>query len=269
MVSSRSHSAAPYQAATHNGPRKRLAIVATVWRYLSHAQHMGDRFLVGYPWEGQWHRPAIDVVALYVDQKPKDDQSASRAREFGFKVYPTIAEALRCGGRGLRLPRRQRQESPLRAAVTRAQDIADDVRQGRSLAGTTLSHLDLRGLPLAGATLAKAMSAHVDAANTDLQTDSAKAYQTVSGQFRSHQTVDHSAGEYVRGDVHTNSIESAWSLFDRAVIGSYHQLSAKHLDAYLAEFEWRFNNRSNPFLFRDTVLRLLAADTLRYKDLIA
>ena len=59
---------------------------------------MGDRFLVGYPFEGKWHRPAIEVVALYVDQKPANDQSAERARSFGFKVYPTIAEALRCGG---------------------------------------------------------------------------------------------------------------------------------------------------------------------------
>jgi hypothetical protein len=79
-------------------PRKRLAIVTTVWRYLSHAQHMGDRFLVGYPWEGRWHKPAMDVVALYVDQKPDGDQSAERAKEFGFQVYPTIAETLRCGG---------------------------------------------------------------------------------------------------------------------------------------------------------------------------
>jgi len=79
-------------------PRKRLAIVTTVWRYLSHAQHMGDRFLVGYPWEGRWHKPEMDVVALYLDQKPDGDQSAERAREFGFQVYPTIAEALRCGG---------------------------------------------------------------------------------------------------------------------------------------------------------------------------
>ena len=78
--------------------RNKLAIVTTVWTYLSHAQHMGDRFLVGYPWEGRWHRPATDVVALYVDQKPSDDQSAERARSFGFKVYGTIAEAVRCGG---------------------------------------------------------------------------------------------------------------------------------------------------------------------------
>jgi transposase-like protein len=53
------------------------------------------------------------------------------------------------------------------------------------------------------------------------------------------------------------------------VIGSYHHLSAKHLDAYLDEFEWRFNNRENPFLFRDTLLKLIDADTLRYKELIA
>lgn len=81
-----------------NTARKRLAIITTVWRYLSHAQHMGDRFLVGYPWQGRWHKPEMDVVALYVDQKGDDDQSAARAKEFGCKVYPTIAEALRCGG---------------------------------------------------------------------------------------------------------------------------------------------------------------------------
>lgn len=77
---------------------KRIAIVTTVWRYLSHAQHIGDRFLVGYPRQGRWHRPPARVVSLYVDQKPAGDQSEDRAREFGFRVYPTIPEALRQGG---------------------------------------------------------------------------------------------------------------------------------------------------------------------------
>jgi hypothetical protein len=77
---------------------RRIAVVTTVYRYLSHAQHMADRFLIGYPHEGQWHRPDTKVVSLYVDQKPEGDQSAARAKEFGFQVYPTIAEALRCGG---------------------------------------------------------------------------------------------------------------------------------------------------------------------------
>ena len=77
---------------------KRIAIVTTVYRYLSHAQHIGDRFLVGYPRDGTWHKPDMKVVSLYVDQKPENDQSAARAKEFGFQVFPTIAEALRVGG---------------------------------------------------------------------------------------------------------------------------------------------------------------------------
>ena len=77
---------------------KRIAVIATIYRYLSHAQHFADRFLVGYPTEGRWHRPNMKVVSLFVDQTPEGDQSLDRAKEFGFSVYPTIAEALRCGG---------------------------------------------------------------------------------------------------------------------------------------------------------------------------
>lgn len=77
---------------------KRIAIITTIYRYLSHAQHMGDRFLIGYPLNGRWHKGDTQVVSLYVDQKPEGDQSQERAKEFGFKVYPTIAETLRCGG---------------------------------------------------------------------------------------------------------------------------------------------------------------------------
>lgn len=77
---------------------KRVAIVTTIYRYLSHAQHIGDRFLIGYPYKGKWHKPDMKVVSLYVDQKPEGDQSEARGQEFGFKVYPTISEALRCGG---------------------------------------------------------------------------------------------------------------------------------------------------------------------------
>ena len=84
-----------------DAPPKRLAIVATIYKYLSHAQHIGDRFLVGYPYAGAWHKPDIKVVSLYVDQKPDGDLSGERAREFGFQVYPTIAEALCCGGKEL------------------------------------------------------------------------------------------------------------------------------------------------------------------------
>lgn len=77
---------------------KRIAVIGSIYKYLSHVQHIADRFLVGYPINGQWHKPDMKIVSLYIDQKPPGDQSAERAREFGFQVYPTIAEALRCGG---------------------------------------------------------------------------------------------------------------------------------------------------------------------------
>ncbi|MBM3877568.1 MAG: hypothetical protein FJ386_12770 [Verrucomicrobia bacterium] len=85
-------------AASTAARKKRMAIITTEWRFRSHAWHMGERFLVGYPVRGAWHRPQIEVVSAYVDQFPENELSRARAREFGFTIYPTIAEALRCGG---------------------------------------------------------------------------------------------------------------------------------------------------------------------------
>ena len=80
---------------------KRLAIVTTEWRSHSHAWHMAERFLNGYPLKGRWHRPPLEVVSAYVDQTPEKDLSRDRAKEFGFTIYPTVAETLRCGGKQL------------------------------------------------------------------------------------------------------------------------------------------------------------------------
>jgi transposase-like protein len=99
-----------------------------------------------------------------------------------------------------------------------------------------------------------------------LYTDEHSAYV---GFAENHEHVVHRNEESVRGEVHTNTVESVWSLFKRSIVGSYHQLSAKHLDAYLDEFEWRFNNRDNPYLFRDTLTKLITAETLEYKALIS
>ena len=84
-----------------------------------------------------------------------------------------------------------------------------------------------------------------------------------------HEWVDHGSEEWVRGDVSTQNIESAWSLLKRSIVGSYHQLSAKHLPAYLDEISFRFNNRANPYLFRDTLIALLTGEALTYEDLTA
>lgn len=81
--------------------RLRLALLTTVWGWRNHANHMGERFLSGYPADGRWHRPQIDVVSAYVEQVGEGDLSRQRAGEHGFGIYPTIAEALRCGGEAL------------------------------------------------------------------------------------------------------------------------------------------------------------------------
>jgi transposase-like protein len=101
-----------------------------------------------------------------------------------------------------------------------------------------------------------------------IYTDEWPAYRGVADEDTEHETVNHSEGEYVKGDVHTNSVENVWSLLKRSIIGSYHQVSTKHLDAYLDELEFRFNNRENPYMFRDAMLKLLLAETLPYAKLI-
>lgn len=101
-----------------------------------------------------------------------------------------------------------------------------------------------------------------------IHTDELPAYFGIADENTEHETVNHSAKEYVRGDVHVNSVENIWSLLKRSIIGSFHQVSAKHLDAYLDELEFRFNNRENPYMFRDAMLKLIVADTLPYAKLV-
>jgi len=100
-----------------------------------------------------------------------------------------------------------------------------------------------------------------------IYTDEWPAYRGIADEDTRHETVNHSAEEWVRGDVHTNTVEGIWSLFKRSVVGSYHKVSHKHLDAYLDELEWRFNNRENPYLFRDTLAKLIDSNSLTYREL--
>jgi transposase-like protein len=104
--------------------------------------------------------------------------------------------------------------------------------------------------------------------NATIYTDEHAAYRLL-GKTRKHAIVIHTSGQYVQGDVHSNSIENFWSLFKRGLIGSYHQVSVKHLQRYLAEFTYRFNNREEENLFGMVVLNLLAGIALEYKRLTA
>jgi transposase-like protein len=80
-----------------------------------------------------------------------------------------------------------------------------------------------------------------------LATDESRVYGGLTKY--NHQTVDHHRKQYVVGAVHTNTIEGFWSIFKRGIVGSFHKVSAKYLPLYVAEFQFRYNNRTNPDIF--------------------
>lgn len=119
-------------------------------------------------------------------------------------------------------------------------------------------------------TLARYIQENISQDVDVIVTDDLRAYPKAVGDLK-HETVNHSAGEYVRygTDIHTNSIESAFSLLKRGIAGTWHKISAKHLQAYLDEMSFRFDRRKRSDLFMDTLRRMVTADPLTFERLIA
>ena len=84
-----------------------------------------------------------------------------------------------------------------------------------------------------------------------------------------HKTIRHRDKVYVDGDIHTNTVESAFSLLKRGIVGSWHKISAKHLPAYLDEMTFRFNRRKNANLFLDTLRHMITSPVLTFEKLTA
>ncbi|HEX5472322.1 MAG TPA: hypothetical protein VFW73_10565 [Lacipirellulaceae bacterium] len=81
--------------------RKKIALIGTAVYPLSHTQHFLDRFLLGYTWDSAWHRPAVDLVSLYIDQFPNNDLARSTAKRHNVPIFPTVEDALTLGGSNL------------------------------------------------------------------------------------------------------------------------------------------------------------------------
>jgi transposase-like protein len=127
---------------------------------------------------------------------------------------------------------------------------------------------------VASGTLAKYIQENIDPTALEMiVTDEWAAYpkaMMASGIHGSkHETIKHKDKVYVNGDIHTNTVESAFSLLKRGIIGSWHQLSAKHLDAYLEEMTFRFNRRKKSDLFLDTLRHMVTADPVTFEELTA
>lgn len=103
-----------------------------------------------------------------------------------------------------------------------------------------------------------------------LHTDEAAAYARIGGLFYDHHAINHSAGEYVYGDVHTNSIESVWALLKRGLMGVYHHASPKHLGRYVDEFTFRLNDgnvQRHTMDRMDSFISACAGRRITYKEL--
>jgi len=92
-------------------------------------------------------------------------------------------------------------------------------------------------------TLRLVLKAQLDQ-TSHLMTDEHNAYQAIGRDFASHASVKHSAGEYVRGDAHTNTVEGYFSILKRGIVGTFHHVSAQHLKRYVGEFDYRYNTRT-------------------------
>jgi hypothetical protein len=85
-----------------------------------------------------------------------------------------------------------------------------------------------------------------------LCTDAFRLYSALDGEYP-HGVVDHGKGQYAVGAIHTNTIEGFWSIFKRGVVGTFHKVSAKYLPLYVAEFQFRYNNRDNKDIFGEAI----------------
>ena len=94
-------------------------------------------------------------------------------------------------------------------------------------------------------------------------------YRTIGRQFRYHDSVDHGLGEYARGKAHSNTVEGYFSILKRGVYGTFHHVSEAHLHRYLAEFDFRYNNRAalgvDDSERSDELLRGIAGKRLTYR----
>jgi hypothetical protein len=121
------------------------------------------------------------------------------------------------------------------------------IQRGGTVVARVVKHVDLL---TATRFVNEAVSTKVDL----VATAESRIYNRET-ERRVHESVIHSRGEYVRGEVHICTIDSFWSLLKRGIIGTFHNVRAKYLPLYVAEFEWRYNLRDHADIFGEAVAR--------------
>ena len=171
---------------------------------------------------------------------------------------PVEADETYLGGKRKNMPKSKRAALTGRGAVGKTAVVGVKDRESNKVAARVVENTD-------GATLKGFIGEHT-APGAKVFTDEASGYQ---GMDFDHEAVKHSAGEYVRGDVHTNGIEAQWSMIKRGYYGTFHHFSEKHAPRYIGEFAGRHNIRDMDTADQMAVIaRDMVGKRLRYRDLV-
>jgi len=172
---------------------------------------------------------------------------------------PVEVDETYIGGKRKNMPKSKRKKLTGRGSAGKTAVVGVKDRESNQVAAQVVQHTD-------GETLQGFVGQHASDSAT-VYTDDASAYK---GLLNRHETVKHSVGEYVRGQAHTNGVESFWSLLKRAHKGTFHKISPKHLNRYVQEFAGKHNLRSCDTLAQMTaVVAALVGRRLMYVNLIA
>ena len=172
---------------------------------------------------------------------------------------PVEVDETYVGGKRRNMPKSKRKELDGRGPTGKVAVVGAKDRATKQVAAQVVASTD-------SDTLTGFVTKHAQP-GAKVYTDDASAYRSLSFH---HATVKHSLSEYVRGDVHTNGIESLWSMLKRAHKGTFHKLSPKHLDRYVQEFAGRHNTREQDTIKQmASMQRGMEGKRLRYRQLIA
>ena len=173
---------------------------------------------------------------------------------------PVEADETYIGGKRKNMPKAKRKALTGRGAVGKTAIVGAKDRETNRIAAKPIPATDAPHV-------AGFVAEHTEPGAT-VYTDEAAAYNALKPWY-AHEAVNHSFGEYVRGQVHTNGMESFWSMLKRGYQGVYHHMSAKHLHRYVAEFSGRHNIRARDTIDQmGTVAHAMAGKRLTYRELV-
>ena len=188
-------------------------------------------------------------------------REAMRENGIGVLTGTIVADETWIGGR----PSNRHVSDPRRRGVSGATDKTPVLSLVNKDTGAVRSQV----VPdVTGHTLRKAIAERVNMADSVLQTDAGRQYAQLGQEFETHESVDHAAKEYARGDVSTNQAENFFSQLKLSLDGTHHHVSRDHLGRYLAEFDYRFSTRGITDDERvDDLLSRVGGRRLPYKPL--